>query len=1019
MKLTLFLYLTVISLNLIGQTSDSLVVREVDSLIKVCKGLASQQQFNQSLKIISSAEDLAITKVGQESVSYGNCCMTHGTILYFMGEYKEAVPWYLKAKIIREKTLGKVHLDYARILNNLALVYKNIGYYEKAEPLYLETFSIQEKLLGREHPEFSYTLNNLATLYQKMGFFSKSEKLLLESKEIKLKVFGKQHPEYAACLSNLALLYHDWGHLDRAEPLALEAKAIRKQTLGIEDLDYAESLNNLANLYSDLGQYNKAESFFLEEKNIYERKLGKEHPDYAMSLVNLVAHYTDIKQFEKATPLLQEAMLIQEKTLGKEHPDYALSLGLQSKIYNGLGQVEKAITVLKEAMEFNGITLGKEHPSYVSMQINLASLYLGLNQYKQAEPLLLSAKAIFESGTVYRDQFNYLNCLILLAKLYFNQGQFKQAESLIVEQVALNRLLLNKSLNHLSEQELNEYMKIFSRQQEQILTYRQNYQSGVLSGIIYDDCLFHKGFLMKAVNHLRQLASQDSIASEKFSLMRAYRNRLAMQYSLPYKEQDSALIAELEDKSLKLEKEIVYIGINHDNIVQDLRWYSIKEKLKPGEAAVEFVRFHDTGTKQEDRVLYSAMILLPQVEQPIYIPLFEEKSLDSLIHFGSVHDANYVNNLYSLANRGAVALEAPVRSLYEILWRPMDKALSGVKTIYFSPSGLLNRINLDAIPISETESLADKYILIEILSTRQLATISKNRVVNNDAVLFGGLKFDADTTISSENQLVVSNIISQQNHSQTSRQMLFGNWEYIPFTAREVDAVAKIMNSNGINPYLNKDYNGTEETFKRIGANKSPSARILHIATHGYFFPDPNQTFSNNGGVAQDSEESKRTVKSSSPSLRFSNEKEPIFKSSENPMLRSGLILVGANYTWKGGRNLEEREDGIVTAFEISQMNLVNTELVVLSACETGLGDIHGYEGVYGLQRAFKIAGAKYLIMSLWQVPDKQTSLLMTTFYKKWLEDKMYIPDAFHAAQKELRELGFDPYQWAGFVLIE
>ena len=136
-------------------------------------------------------------------------------------------------------------------------------------------------------------------------------------------------------------------------------------------------------------------------------------------------------------------------------------------------------------------------------------------------------------------------------------------------------------------------------------------------------------------------------------------------------------------------------------------------------------------------------------------------------------------------------------------------------------------------------------------------------------------------------------------------------------------------------------------------------------------------------------------------------------------MLRSGLIMAGGNAAWQGKQTLEGKEDGILTAYEISQMNLSNTELVVLSACETGLGDIQGNEGVYGLQRAFKIAGAKYLIMSLWQVPDKQTSLLMTTFYKKWLEDKMSIPNAFHAAQKELRSIGLDPYQWAGFVLVE
>ena len=137
-------------------------------------------------------------------------------------------------------------------------------------------------------------------------------------------------------------------------------------------------------------------------------------------------------------------------------------------------------------------------------------------------------------------------------------------------------------------------------------------------------------------------------------------------------------------------------------------------------------------------------------------------------------------------------------------------------------------------------------------------------------------------------------------------------------------------------------------------------------------------------------------------------------------MIRSGLLLAGANHAWKTGKPFKpDMEDGILTAYEISQMDLSNTELVVLSACETGLGDIQGNEGVYGLQRAFKIAGAKYLMMSLWQVPDFQTQELMTVFYQKWLTEKMPIPDAFHEAQQTMRKKYEHPYFWAGFVLVE
>ncbi len=370
----------------------------------------------------------------------------------------------------------------------------------------------------------------------------------------------------------------------------------------------------------------------------------------------------------------------------------------------------------------------------------------------------------------------------------------------------------------------------------------------------------------------------------------------------------------------------------------------------------------------------------------------------TLLHCKSERKADYVNSLYALADRGAVAIKSPKKSLDDILWNPLEKELNGIKTIYFSPSGLLHRINLDAIPVSETETLADQYNLIELNSSRQLVIPSQVKIANNDAVLFGGIQFEQDSLSVISEPIYASRSKGELSFSSVDSTLRGGTWNYLAGTEREVNSIEKIMQSYGMPTRLKKGFDATEETFKNNGANNAPSPRILHIATHGYFFPDPKEQLKSNG---------------------LSGQNDPVFKISDHPMLRSGLIMAGGNSVWQGKQTLEGREDGILTAYEISQMNLSNTELVVLSACETGLGDIQGNEGVYGLQRAFKIAGAKYLIMSLWQVPDKQTSLLMTTFYKKWLEDKMTIPDAFHAAQKEMRDNGLDPYNWAGFVLVE
>lgn len=221
-----------------------------------------------------------------------------------------------------------------------------------------------------------------------------------------------------------------------------------------------------------------------------------------------------------------------------------------------------------------------------------------------------------------------------------------------------------------------------------------------------------------------------------------------------------------------------------------------------------------------------------------------------------------------------------------------------------------------------------------------------------------------------------------------------GSWSYLKWTEKESSTIRSTLQDAGIGIGSYTDADGTEEAFKSLPKRENGSPGMIHLATHGYFFPDPN-------------------------SVDLTQSTEVTFQLSANPMIRSGLILAGGNYAWSGRQPLTGREDGILTAYEISQMDLSNTQLVVLSACETGLGDIKGNEGVYGLQRAFKIAGVHYLIMSLWQVPDRETMQFMTTFYTHWLEEKLTVPEAFQKTQREMRDRFYNPYSWAGFVLVE
>ncbi len=1076
MRNYLLLALCLITGLLSAQTVDSVALRRVDSLIQVSREFSNKRNYDQALETNTLAEKLALEKLGQESATYGICCFNHGRILFLKRDYPGAEKWYLESKAIREKVLGREHPDYAESLHNLAILFESMGQYEKAEPLYLESKAIREKVLGQEHPDYASSLNSMAIFYRKTGKYEKAEPLGLESIAIRKKVLGKEHPDYAASLNNLAILYWAKGQYEKAEPLYLESKAIREKVLGREHPDYAGSLQNLGILFEDMGQYEKAEPLYLEAKAIREKILGREHPSYASNLNSLAILYKEMGQYEKAEPLYLESKAIREKALGREHPDYAQSLSNLAVLYWDMGQYEKAELLYLESIAIRGKALGREHPDYAGSLNNLAILYKKLGQYKKAEPLYLESKAIREKvlsrenpdyatsleglailydemGQYEKAEPLYLECkairekklgrehpvyaasLINLAGLYQDMGQYEKAEPLyleskdirekalgkehpdyaaslqslaglyrgigqygkaeplLLELSKVNTHLIEQALNHLSENELNNYLDKFSDCQNQTLSFTQIADSKKMMPVCYNNSLFYKGFLLQSVGRIKRLSLSNPAATENFNLLKSYERRLADQYAEPIADRDSTSIADLEAKANDLEKELARTVAGFDQALQQVKWQEVQTALKPNEAAIEFVSYRFYLKKQTDSTMYAALVLLPSKDAPKFISLFEEKQLATLLKTEGSPQPTFYNELYSAGKTGS--------QLYDLIWKPIAAALPQGATVYCSPSGLLHRLNLGAIPTPDGKILTEKNRLTMLGSTRQLVIPSVSATQQSaTAQLYGGIQYDATPTMAANTPAKPEDLAARRGPSITQNDSTLRgeNWGYLRWTEVEISAAANVMKSKGILPTLKKGAEATEESFKALGQG-SASPRILHVATHGFFFPDPKELKPGEGQAIG----------------------EKTFKVSENPMIRSGLMLAGGNHAWKTGKPLSPGlEDGILTAYEISQMNLANTELVVLSACETGLGDLVGNEGVYGLQRAFKIAGARYLIMSLWQVPDFQTQVFMTAFYKHWLEGKMTVPAAFRATQTELRgKYSGEAFKWAGFVLVE
>lgn len=259
------------------------------------------------------------------------------------------------------------------------------------------------------------------------------------------------------------------------------------------------------------------------------------------------------------------------------------------------------------------------------------------------------------------------------------------------------------------------------------------------------------------------------------------------------------------------------------------------------------------------------------------------------------------------------------------------------------------------------------------------------------AYLCGDVAYNIEDGSDKDTSTIDAEIVTSTDFSANDISLRSSPWKRLEYSREEITKVEAILKENDYSTLTHTDTSATEMAFRTI-SDKNSSFDIIHIASHGFFFP-------NNEGTKQKS--------------------KSVFSSAKNPLLRSGLILAGGNKKWMGEQNGNSANDGILTAFEIAGINLKETELVVLSACETGLGEIRGDEGVFGLQRAFKIADVDKILMSLWKVPDQQTQELMELFYDNYLNKKLNISDALSNAQGVMRKKYKQPYFWAGFILLE
>ena len=992
------------------------------------------QRYEETKSLYQNFESYIQNNHTTNSEIFAQHYTNYGRVLVEIDDFINAEIYLNKAeKLYADLNLTQTE-NYTLLLNSIGLLYFSLGDYEKSEAYYNKALELVDTIdsLYTELNKINI-LNNLALTYQTVGEFDKALPMYQNILERKKVILGEDNLDYAVSLMNYGNLLGELGNYEEAESLYLKALDVFKNTVGETDINYAKQLLNLGQFYLTANRYKISLDTFNEVLDIYEKNNQSESYVVGLALTGKGLTLQNLGELEKALLTQIKAQEIFRNTMGESHKEYGKISQNLGMTYFTNGQVEKAVEQYQIAYSAYQNSIKQGHYLYGVLLLNIADALVilenipeaiknydiaaenfkfnyGENSYFYATTLMTKGIALIRQGN-YEEAINILTQIEsnLLATIdyksnlhnqfYFNlavaydlNGQYNEASINYSKSNTSFFGLLEDVFTYRSEDEKKQFLKRYNITLSWLSNsvFNPNHQIKSLIETGLNNQLMLKGLLL---NTTKDILSELSNTSDKGirEKIEAYRIVRKEQENLlnSQTEKTPALLENLKSEINNLETDLVRLynespQFKSQFILKD--WKQIKTQLKTNEIALEFSVYNKrTNSIIGSQHVYGVYLIHKDWEEPKVINLFDEAQLKAILQNKSP------NTLYK--TRGSKAKStATTKGLYELIWAPIEPYLAGIETVYFSPIGLLNQIPFAALDTEGKSILANQYNLVQLSSCYVLT--EKSNEPNAEKTLFiGGVDYNynptgtATKTIDTPSELEILRTIS-------GTRSMDSKWNYLPGTLEEINTIERLYQQN------NRSYSqliGKEASEGALKDLSGQSPDIIHIATHGFFFEIPKI--------------------SSNPTAGPSSKN--IYKNSEDPLLRSGLVLYGANYAWINGNNPYEDENGILTALEISNLDLSNTELVVLSACETGLGDIEGSEGVYGLQRAFKMAGVNLIMMSLWEVPDKETSEFMTQFYTNWLNGQD-IRTAFRNTQIEMsKTYNNSPEKWAAFVLFE
>lgn len=929
----------------------------------------------------SDAESLFLKSLPTLAAVYGQNSLQYTMRFKVLAEMYVEMGNYPYAKSMNDALLyyfktinGEKDREYLICLNNDARISQGTGDYTKALDTFKKLLEIHGAMNPMDTADYITTINNTAEAYRLTGNYNEALNLL--QKALSIYKSGSKNNELtlATMYNNLGLNYKATGNYYEAEISYDQSIAIYKKLKLEYSPDYTNSLNNLAELYRNLGRYKQAFDLLLQVIDIRKNSLGTKHQNYANALNNMALVHIDQGSYESAEPFLLEANTIYKEVLGDNHPFYANGLNSLSMLYAHLKRYKESEELKQQALAIIKNTVGTEHERYAYFLGGTVTLYDILGKYDQA------IENIEISNEIIRKKFgekhiSYIDGRFNLAYFQWKKKNYKKAEALFLESLNAYKEQFDKYFESMSEAEQLSYYTILGNRFDSfdsfVISYTKLFPKedhNELLATCFNYQLFIKSLLLnKSVNTRKNILNSNDTA-----LINSYNRWINIKQQLAGKFRDVDFqgsywdMASLEKEANRLEQFLknksVLLAESSSKTYKD-----IQVRLKDNEAAITIIREDIKKNDSSSVVEYVALVLKKDKSYPSLV------RISKTIEFEKDYIIDYINKMYDR--------EEDLLS-YNRFWKPIAAQLTGINTVYLSTDGIYNQVNLYTLK----DPFTQKYVLdqfdISILPNLNYIFNESKSNPSNNAELYGFPDYEYD--FSKKISVSVSQELLAANR--------YGATKLIPLpgTKTEVDNISDYLKEVKWNVKVYEKEKASEEQLK-----KTVSPKVLHIATHGFFLSDVDK-------------DDKLMMGFESTQVKM------------NPLLRSGIMLAGASSVAKDTSKSNVEQDGIFTAYEASLLNLNNTDLVVLSACETGLGVDLNNQGVYGLQRAFYIAGAKNLIMSLWQVDDDATMTLMSEFYKEWGENptQQNISVSFKKAQREVRKKYPHPYYWGAFALL-